>query len=200
MLWPSIIRRATELQGPRVLGSGPVVTTPVIRGGRFPASVSFLPRLGAASSRSSPPASLNGNGLRRVRLVSEPEFARAQVLRDLEDQQAEAEAASGLIPAPQSATEVCPWLDLTQWARYVQGHELAVFTQLAALPDPRTESLLATLVDRVHHLVLQACQSIREKKVNEFDLMRINSVLHRPRVWDRPLFIDVQDATRRRYG
>jgi hypothetical protein len=147
-----------------------------------------------------PPASLNGNGLRRVRLVSEPEFARAQVLRDLEDQQAEAEAASGLIPAPQSATEVCPWLDLTQWARYVQGHELAVFTQLAALPDPRTESLLATLVDRVHHLVLQACQSIREKKVNEFDLMRINSVLHRPRVWDRPLFIDVQDATRRRYG
>jgi hypothetical protein len=32
-----------------------------------------------------PPASLNRDGLRRVRLVSEPEFARAQVLRDLED-------------------------------------------------------------------------------------------------------------------
>ncbi|KAL4861596.1 hypothetical protein BDV12DRAFT_207891 [Aspergillus spectabilis] len=139
--------------------------------------------------------SLDGNRPRRVRLVSKPEFARAQVLRDLQHQQAVAEAAGGLIPAPQSATEVCPWLDLTQWAWYVQGHELAVLTQLAALPDPRTEPLLATLVDHVHYLVLQACQSIREKKVNKFDLIRINSVLHRPRVWDRPLFIDVQDAT-----
>ncbi|KAL4860498.1 hypothetical protein BDV12DRAFT_209310 [Aspergillus spectabilis] len=114
-----------------------------------------------------PRTSPDRNGPRRVRLVSEPEFARAQVLRDLQYQQAVAEAAGGLIPAPQSATEVCPWLDLTQWARYVQGHELA---------------------------------SIREKKVNEFDLMRINSILHRPRVWDRPLFIDVQDATWWRYS
>jgi hypothetical protein len=119
---------------------------------------------------------------------------------DLEYQQAVTEEASKLIPTHRSATEVCPWLDLTQWARYVQGHEFAVLSQLAALPHPNREPLLAILVERVNYLVLLACQSIREKKINEFDLMRINSVLHRTRVWDRPLFIDFQDTTRQRYG
>lgn len=56
-----------------------------------------------------------GNGPRRIRLVSESEFTRAQVLMDLEYQQAVTEEAGKLIPAHQSATEVCPWLNLTQW-------------------------------------------------------------------------------------
>jgi hypothetical protein len=59
---------------------------------------SFPAAAGSSFFTVKPPTSLDGNGLRRVRLVSEPEFARAQVLKDLEDQQAEAEAASGPCP------------------------------------------------------------------------------------------------------
>lgn len=69
-----------------------------------------------------------------------------------------------------------PWLDLTQWPRYVQGHDFTVVARLASLPEPTTEPLLATYVDSLHLLVVRACRSVRDQCLRSD---RINSILVR---------------------
>jgi hypothetical protein len=82
----------------------------------------FCSNIGSSFFAVNPPAdNLTGGRPRPIHLVSESEFTRAHVLQDLQHRQAIVQHARDTIPTRQSATEVCPWLDLTQWPRYVQG-------------------------------------------------------------------------------
>lgn len=71
--------------------------------------------------------------IRRQRLagtVSEAEFIQVQVNRDLQERLSD-EAEQGLqITTQKHATEVSPWLELTQWTKYLQGDS---FSEVASL-------------------------------------------------------------------
>ncbi|KAF7139703.1 hypothetical protein CNMCM5793_007445 [Aspergillus hiratsukae] len=163
------------------------------------ASAFFCSNIGSSFFAVNPPVdNLMGGRPRPIRLVSESEFTRAHVLQDLQDRQAVVQRARDTIPTRRSATEVCPWLDLTQWPRYVQGHDFTVIAQLSSLPEPTTEPLRATWADSIQRLVARACNSVHERKINDFDLIRINSILYRSRAWDRPLLVDLKETTYQR--
>jgi hypothetical protein len=80
-----------------------------------------------------------------------------------------------------------------------RGHDFTVIARLGSLPEPTTEPLLAAWADSIQRLVARACNSVHERKINDFDLIRINSILYRSRPWDRPLLVDLKETTYQRY-
>lgn len=108
-------------------------------------------------------------------------------------------------------TQVSPWLDVTQWTRYTQGHDLCQAACLIRLPDsyrPAGSTSTKTVDPADHHLpvilesfdriIEQARVSLQEDRVNVFDQHRVNGFLHR-RSAHRPLLHKLKDGTYRTY-
>ncbi|KAJ5117456.1 hypothetical protein N7448_011088 [Penicillium atrosanguineum] len=140
--------------------------------------------------------------IRRQRLagtVSEAEFIQVQVNRDLQERLSD-EAEQGLqITTQKHTTEVSPWLELTQWPKYLQGHSFSEVASLGMLPDSSREPLLAAFAQSVERLIKRAYHTIQDRRINEFDQIRINSFVSRPRIWERPILVDLKPSTYARY-
>ncbi|PSN61573.1 hypothetical protein BS50DRAFT_604116 [Corynespora cassiicola Philippines] len=96
-------------------------------------------------------------------------------------------------------TEVSPWLEMTQWPKYLHGHSFSEVALLAAPVDPTSESLLVEFSESLDRIIEEAQDSIRNDKVNVFGQARINSFIQKRRAWDRPLMIKLQNSTHREY-
>lgn len=108
-------------------------------------------------------------------------------------------------------TQASPWLDLTQWARYTQGHDLHQAAGLIRLPssyqragsvitqtiDP-TDYHLPTILESLDRIIEQARVSLQEGQVNVFDQHRVNGFLSR-RSAHRPLLYKLKDDTYKAY-
>jgi hypothetical protein len=78
-------------------------------------------------------------------------------------------------------TEASPWLDLTKWQLYLQGHDLACTAQLVELPigypapanakatPTYEEPQLVLLLDAFVRIIDRAHSSLLKDKVNVFD-------------------------------
>lgn len=117
-------------------------------------------------------------------------------LRELENKQ---QHASSVFVATLSAKEVSPWLQLTRWLGYLDGHALGDVAKLARLPARASELELTEFCKSIDRLVDAANAAVQEDRVNPFDQMRINSFLQRPRVSDKPLAFKLQKSTYRTY-
>lgn len=97
-------------------------------------------------------------------------------------------------------TEASLWLDLTRWVIYLAGHSLSDVARLGSLPAMGAEPLLEVLCQSIYRLVELAHRSVCEEKINPFDQRRIHSFLQRPRAADRPLMVNLQKSTYKRYS
>jgi hypothetical protein len=88
---------------------------------------------------------------------------------------------------------------MTRWGDFLRGYSFQQVAPLGAHPDPSQEPLLIEFASSISRIIQQAYQSIQEDRINVFDQVRINSILQRQRVWDRPLLIRLQKATYRSY-
>lgn len=83
-------------------------------------------------------------------------------------------------------TEVSPWLDLTQWERYLKGYDLNRVARLLDLPSPyplfdpnQPDDHLVLILDSLDRLIEQARESLRTDQINIFDQQRVSSFLSR---------------------
>ncbi|KAL6228872.1 hypothetical protein BDW75DRAFT_235607 [Aspergillus navahoensis] len=112
--------------------------------------------------------------------------------QDIEDEQVQMQQ----IPLRKHATEVSPWLELTRWPEYLGTCNLVAAAALGALPDPSQEPLLVLLVQSVERLIQQSYHTIKDRRINEFDQIRINTFLsQQPKIWDRPFQIHLKPST-----
>jgi hypothetical protein len=114
--------------------------------------------------------------------MKESDFIQAQVDLALLRSDGFAEAEDEIAPPDTDETEASPWLKLTRWAEYTQGHGFTEVASLAFLPDPATEPILIAVEQSVQRLVQRAFDSISSHRINEFDQVRINSFVHKPGV------------------
>lgn len=101
--------------------------------------------------------------------------------------------------ADQHRLNISPWLEMTRWTRYLDGHDFAAVAPLVYLPEPEKEPLLFQLGESLDRVVEQAYESICQDKINVFDQTRINSFMQRPRAFDRPLMVKLQKTSFRQY-
>jgi hypothetical protein len=115
-------------------------------------------------------------------------------------------------PGQRHFSQVSPWLDTTQWPRYLHGHNLLLAAQLIDLPgashtarntvvDERPkepENHLVLLIESFDRVIEQARQSLLEDKINVFDKHRVNSFIPR-RSSSRPIWHKLQETTYRTY-
>ena len=105
------------------------------------------------------------------------------------------EGSSGhVIAKPHSAKVVSPWLQLTLWSRYLEGHRMLNLVALAAQPHRTSEPVLTTLCQSLDRLVQNAYESVCEDRINVFDQTRIKSFLQSGRPSDRPLMVTLRKA------
>ncbi|KAB8239892.1 hypothetical protein BDV35DRAFT_399172, partial [Aspergillus flavus] len=139
------------------------------------------------------------------RLLQKPDdmsrmaFIQAQANLDLDCDLAADQADDQQIVKQRDATEISPWQELTQWLKYLHGHSFPAVAALAALPHERQEPLLVQFSQSLTRLIDRAYQTIEDRRVNEFDQIRINSFLQRPGIWDRPIQIHLKPSTYQRY-
>lgn len=93
-------------------------------------------------------------------------------------------------------TEVSPWLEMTRWLKYLQGH---LFDDVALLASPADQAAEPLLVEFSDSLVEEAHSLIQNNKVNVFNQARINSFIQRRRAFDRPLMTKLRDSTNQNY-
>ena len=117
-------------------------------------------------------------------------------LQELENKQ---QHAGSVFVATSSAKEVSPWLQLTRWLAYLDGHALSDAAKFARLPARVSEDGLTEICKSVDRLVDASIAAVQEDCVNPFDQMRINSFLQRPRVSGEPLAFKLQKSTYRAY-
>ena len=79
-------------------------------------------------------------------------------------------------PGPQHFSQVSPWLETTQWTRYLHGQDLVQTARLIKIPSPvapqqedQSDSLLLLLLDSFDRVIEQARTSLLEDRVNVFD-------------------------------
>ena len=128
-----------------------------------------------------------------------PNTLEDAVLRDLASLESAQHAQADGVLQIASAKETSPWLQLTRWTDYLQGHHLRKVATLAAPADKSTEPILAILCQSIDRPVDEAYQSVCSDVVNVFGQARINSFLQRPRAADRPLLVKLQKSTWRTY-
>lgn len=132
----------------------------------------------------------------QAQALTPAEFIRAQVEEALERDLEDEERQTQQIPPRKHATEVSPWLELTRWPEYLGSCDLAAAADLGALPDPRQEPLLVLLVESVERLIQRSYRTIKDRRINEFDQVTINTFLtQRPKIWDRPIQIHLKPTT-----
>lgn len=135
----------------------------------------------------------------RVPKANDAEFIQAQVDLALLRSDGIAEAEDRIAPSEEDVTEASPWLELTRWPEYIRGHGFLEVAELTFLPDPVTEPVLVAVELSVKRLIQRAVDSISAHRINEFDQVRINSFVQRPRIWERPIQIKLRPKTYDRY-
>ncbi|KAH6662285.1 hypothetical protein B0J14DRAFT_687285 [Halenospora varia] len=118
-------------------------------------------------------------------------------------------ASSG--PGQQHFSQVSPWLDTTQWTRYLKGHDLLQTARLIEIPSSlavrkaaldgqgdQSEYHLLLLLDSFDRVIEQARSSLLGDKVNDFDQHRVNSSIPR-RSSSWPLWHKLKEPTYRGY-
>ncbi|KAJ5215755.1 uncharacterized protein N7498_002162 [Penicillium cinerascens] len=154
---------------------------------------------GRASKAKPDMAALQNKRQRLAGTVSEAEFIQVQANQDLQERLS-AEAEQGLqITTQKHATKVSPWLELTQWPKYLQGHSFSEVASLGMLLNSSREPLLAAFAQSVERLIKRVYHTIQDRRINEFDQIRINSFVSRPRIWERPILVDLKPCTYARY-
>jgi len=113
-----------------------------------------------------------------------------------------ATAAAGSVLQPPA--EPSPWLQTTEWVRYLQGYNLLAATELITLLHPsQPEPDLEALLESFECIIEQARNSILQGKVNAFDQQRINSFLCTGsctlKASDRPLAYKLKENTYTKY-
>ncbi|EAU31660.1 predicted protein [Aspergillus terreus NIH2624] len=79
---------------------------------------------------------------------------------------------------------------------YLGTCNLAAAADLSALPDPGQEPLLVLLAESVERLIQRSYRTIKDRRINEFDQVTINTFLtQRPKIWDRPIQIHLKPTT-----
>ena len=126
----------------------------------------------------------------------------AQVEMQLAQKLQAATAAAGSVLQPPA--EPSPWLQTTEWVRYLQGYSLPAAVELIALPHPsQPEPDLEALLESFSCVIEQARDSILQGKVNAFDQQRINSFLRTgsrtSKASDRPLAYKLKENTYTKY-
>lgn len=103
--------------------------------------------------------------------MSDMEFLQAQVDQVLTQGATSTAARTAQVPDPdqRAFTEVSPWLELTRWPEFLQGHNFTAVARLGALPDPVREPLLVVFAASVERLIQAAYESIKMRRINEFD-------------------------------
>ncbi|KAJ5117457.1 hypothetical protein N7448_011089 [Penicillium atrosanguineum] len=131
--------------------------------------------------------------------MTDAEFVQSQIDEALRRSDGIAEVEDTIAPVESDITEASPWLQLTRWPEYVRGNAFSDVARLAALPDPMTEPILVLIEHSVRRLIQLALESISSHRINEFDQVRLNSFVHRPGVWERPIQVKLQRSTYTRY-
>jgi hypothetical protein len=131
------------------------------------------------------------------------EQMRAEVLEQLRVAEEEQRGAADIILGRASKTEISPWLEMTKWPSYLEGHTMAEAAPLAGPPHPGTEPLLSIFAASLDRLVWQARESIARDKVSVFDQAKIKRIFpeyerHRAPALS-PLF-QLRKQTYRRYS
>jgi hypothetical protein len=98
------------------------------------------------------------------------------VLAKLAAAEKQLELTADVISNNHSKTEISPWLEMTRWPRYLQGHKLSKVAPLASLPIAGAEPLLDVFVASLNRLVDQARHSISQQRVSVFDQALIKRV------------------------
>jgi hypothetical protein len=134
-----------------------------------------------------------------------------QVQLQLDKKLAQLDSADSNCPAPRHFTQVSPWLDTTQWMRYLEGHDLAQAATLVYLPEAAAakhaaiggnngfaDLHLLLLLDSFDRVIETARESLLQDKVNVFDQHRVNSFISK-RSSSRPLWHKLKEPTYRTY-
>ncbi|KAI9034791.1 uncharacterized protein KD926_005471 [Aspergillus affinis] len=155
----------------------------------------FFPT-GAGSSFFAVTPPIRAERVRQAKALTPAEFIRAQVEQALEEDLEDEKRQYQQIPVRKHPTEVSPWLELTRWPDYLAACDLAAAASLGALPDPVQEPLLALFTQSVERLIQRSYQTIKDRRINEFDQIRINTFLtQQPKIWDRPIQIHLKPKT-----
>lgn len=128
------------------------------------------------------------------------EAARAELFGRLAIHSGQSRANNSIVAEEVDKTEASPWLDLTRWTTYLAGHSLSDVARLGAMPVAGAEPLLGVFGESIDRLVELAHRSVCQDRINAFDQMRNNSLLQRPRAADRPLMVNLQKSTYKRYS
>jgi hypothetical protein len=136
-----------------------------------------------------------------VQALSIPE----QIELQLSEKLAAPDPTASRRPGQQHFSQVSPWLETTQWTRYLHGQDLLQAARLIEIPslvadrqEDQTEALLLLLLDSFDRVIEQARASLLEDKVNVFDQHRVNSFIPR-RFHSRPLWHKLKEPTYLRY-
>jgi hypothetical protein len=76
-----------------------------------------------------------------------------------------------------SESETSPWLQLTRWPSYLNGHYLLDVAALFRQPDGAVEPILLAIYNSLERVVEDAYRSVYNDAINVFDQVRINSFL-----------------------
>jgi hypothetical protein len=57
-------------------------------------------------------------------VLAEADLVHAELFGQLHDRRQETEAATEIVRKEVDRTEVSPWLELTRWSKYLDGHSL----------------------------------------------------------------------------
>lgn len=125
--------------------------------------------------------------------------AKQAMISEVEELEKKQQHAGNVFVTTSSAKEISPWLQLTRWLSYLDGHALGDAAKLARLPTGGSEDELTEICKSIDRLVDGAIAAVQEDRVNPFDQMRINSFVQRPRVSDKPLAFKLQKSTYRAY-
>lgn len=134
-----------------------------------------------------------------VAQLLEVDFIRAQIDEALAKSNQERKEVENVILDNTAPTEVSPWLEMTRWPKYLQGHSFAEVAQLASPANAVSEPLLGEFSASLDRVIEEAHSSIRNDKVNVFNQARINSFIQRRRAFDRPLLTKLRNSTYRDY-
>lgn len=131
--------------------------------------------------------------------ASQPESIISSVLQDLAALERDQEKQNTVACDEHSAKETSPWLQLTRWLSYLNGHCLLDVAALVRQPDATTEPVLLSICNSLERVIEDAYYSVCNDSINIFDQVRINSFLQRPSATDRPLLVKLQRSTWRHY-